>query len=201
MIKRLTTVFLAGVILMSCAGTYKPIAAHRMSFDTKTEQNLSYGYRYHVLHESGNKKYEKKETKHGVKLIAIQIQNNTDREIVPREEVRFYIGDKSIFPMEPAQMQQQLKQLSGLYMLWSLLWLNITNCDSDGDCSFIPIPLGLFIGIGNMTTASNANKKLLAELQASNILDKKIAPGETAVGLIGIAAEEVQPIRIELIHE
>jgi hypothetical protein len=69
------------------------------------------------------------------------------------------------------------------------LWVVFSKCDSDGDCSSTPIPVGLLIGIGNTAAASSANKKFKMELTATDLLSKSIAPGETVQGLIGISSE------------
>jgi hypothetical protein len=198
MIKRMLAFLLIGSILISCASYFRPIVPQSMSYGVmQSGDEISYAWRYNVLAESKNKKYARKELNHGIQLLAVQVQNTGSEEIVLREHAKFYMGDKLVLPMEPQQIQQQVKQLSGLYMLWSLLWVIITTCDSF-DCSIIPLPVGLVIGIGNLGKASRANKDLLAELSANNILDKRIAPGETATGLVGIASGSLIPIEIRI---
>jgi len=198
MLKRTMFLFLVGLILASCAASYKPILPYRMSYGTlQNGDGINYSYRYGILTETGNKKYANKEARHGVKLIAIQVENTTDQEIILRENAKFYVGGKIIFPMEPRQLQQQIKQPAGAYMLWTLLWFNITKCENR-DCTTIPIPLGLLIGLINTGKASGANKALYSELIANNILDKKIAPGEKVTGLIGISSEDSLPMEIKL---
>lgn len=198
MLKRTAYLLITGLILVSCAASYKPILPYRMSYGTlQNGGGLDYSYRYGILTETGNKKYANKEAKHGVKLIAIQVENTTDQEIILREHAKFYVGGKIIFPMEAKQVQQQIKQPAGAYMLWTLLWLNFTKCENR-DCTTIPLPIGLLIGLINTGKASGANKALYTELIANNILDKKIAPGEKATGLIGISSEDSLPMEIKL---
>jgi len=198
MVKRLVALVLLLSVLFSCARHYRVIAPQRLSYTAPQKgDNFTYAWRYNVLAESGNKKQARKEQKNAMQLLAIQISNSGTEEIRLREHAKFYMGDKLVLPMEPQQVQQQLKQLSGLYMLWGLFWVFLTTCDSF-DCSTIPLPVGLAIGIGNLAKAQRANKDLLFELSANNILDKRIGPGETATGLIGIASGSMVPIEIRL---
>ncbi|MCB0490252.1 MAG: hypothetical protein KDC99_17365 [Cyclobacteriaceae bacterium] len=198
MLVKYTSILLIGVItLSSCASGYRPMLPRQMSFSSLEGEGIKYSYRYNVLSETRNKKYANKELKHGVKLIALQVQNTTDEEVILREHARFYTGDKQVLPLDPKQMQQQVKQPGGLYMLWSLLWLYYTKCEGF-ECNTIPIPIGVVIGLLNLSTASRANKDLLSELISNNILDKRIAPGETVTGLLGISSDGSLPLEIRL---
>lgn len=169
----------------------------KMKFSSLEGEGLKYSYRYNVLTETKNKRHANKELKHGVKLLALQVQNDTGEEIILREHARFYTGEKQVLPLDPKQLQQQLKQPGGLYMLWSLLWLTYTKCEGR-ECNTIPIPIGVVIGLLNWSTASRANKDLLNELIANNILDKRIAPGEAVTGLLGISSDGSLPLEIRL---
>lgn len=198
MIRRTFGSLLTAMIVMSCASSYKPIMPKMRAFtNPQTSEGITYAYRTNVLTETGNKKYANKEAKHGVKLIAIEIENQTESDIVLRNDAKFYLGDRIVFPMEPQQIHQQIKQPAGLYMLWSLLWIVINKCEGD-DCTSIPLPVGVVIGAANTGLASSANKRLLEELMVNNILDRKISPGEKAIGLIGITADDIQSLRVEL---
>ncbi|MBL7840201.1 MAG: hypothetical protein JNJ75_08695 [Cyclobacteriaceae bacterium] len=185
-------------ILCSCATSYKPINPQKLYFSAATVgDSLNYAVRGNVLAEAGNERYAKKEIKNNVRLIGVQVVNKSDHDIVLRKDARFYLGDKVVFPIEPEQLKNQLKQPAGLYMLWSLLWVVVAKCEND-DCNVIPIPLGFLIGVGNTSKASKANKALLHELEQNNILDRVIHPGEAVTGLIGVAGSGDTPLRIEL---
>ena len=138
--------------------------------------------------------------KRPVKLLAIEVTNSTDHTINFRRDVKMFMGDRMVLPVEPSVVHQQLKQIAPLYLLWGLLWVNITKCDgADGeDCSAIPLPVGLVIGIGNTAVAGSSNNKFLAELNANNILDREIGPGETVRGLVGITSETAGSISLKL---
>jgi hypothetical protein len=195
---RVVSFILMASILLSCAGSYKVINPQSLTYGSKSEADgISYSYQHNVLANTGNKKYAKRELKRPVKLLAVEFTNSTDHEINFRSDVKIFMGDRQVLPMEPSVIHQQLRQPAGLYMLWSLVWLTISKCENE-DCSVTPIPIGLLIGIGNTSAASTANKKFLAELNATNILDRKIAPGETVKGLIGITSDTSGSISLKL---
>ena len=197
---RVTSFALIASILFSCAASYKTIGPQNLTYGSKTEgEGISYSYQHGVLAGAGNKRYANREMKNPVKLVAIEFTNNTDRVINFRKDVDIFMGDRQVLPTEPSVVHHQLKQRAGLYMLWSLVWLTYSKCETpDGDCSVMPIPVGVLIGIGNTSAASNANKKFLAELNANNILDRKINPGETVKGLIGITSDTTGSISLKL---
>jgi hypothetical protein len=176
-------------VLSSCASGYRPINPKGRTFGSAVESNgIRYSTWNNILSDSGNKKYAKKETKKPVKLVALEITNTSDQPINFGRDVNIYMGDRLVQPVEPSVVYDQLRQRAGLYMLWSFFCLTYTKCEGE-DCSAVPIPLGVIIGIGNASVAGSANKKFMAELAATNILTKVIAPGETVKGLIGISSD------------
>jgi hypothetical protein len=198
LIKRFVAFGLIGALALSCAAPFKILNPQQMSFSNyKSGNGVDYALRGNVLADAGNTRYANKEMKTGLRVVAVEIENKTDRPIVLRENAKFYVGTKNVYPVEAAQIAQQLKQPAGLYMLWSLLWVVITKCDNN-DCSVIPLPVGFAIGLGNMSKAKKANKALLDELNANNILDKKLMPGEKAKGLFGFGEQNIDAIRIEI---
>ena len=186
MINRIICLITACCILSACASSYKPIKPAELDIVSGHSTNgVAYGYRYDVLTNTGNKKYANKETKKGIKLIAVKFENNTDKAIVFRESVQVLSAGKTVYAMESNQIHQQLKQPAPLYLLWGLLWVTINN--GEGDVT--PIPVGLGIGAINVSIAAGANKKFLAEVKENNLLDKTIQPGETVYGLLGLPVE------------
>jgi len=200
MLPKIFFYFVISSFLFSCASGYKPILPQQMSYGKlQSEGEINYTYRYNVLTDTKNKKYANKETNKGVKLVALQIENISDQEIILREHAKFYMGDKNILVLDPRQFQQQVKQPGGLYMIWSVLFLTINRCEGF-ECTAIPIPLGFVIGLLNWSTASRANKNLLSELIGNNILDRRIAPGEKSTGLIGVVSDELLPLEIRIVR-
>lgn len=186
------------VLLSSCAGSYKTINPAGLNYASRSQtQGAEYGVINSVLSETGNRKYANRELKRPVKIYAVEFTNKTDRPISFRDDVKVFMSGKPALLLETSVIHSALKQPAGLYMLWSLLWVFIYNCDTD-DCSVTPLPVGLIIGIGNTSVASSANKKLNEELTLNNLLDKTIQPGETVRGLIGLSGTVAGPLHFEV---
>jgi hypothetical protein len=158
---------------------------------------LKLAYRYGVLAESGNKRYAKKEIRSGIRLVAVEITNETDQPVTFGESVEIFSGDQKIPVVEQEVVNKHLKQKGGWYLFWSLFVVVINKCDGD-DCSSTPLPVGLGIGLVNLSIASGANKNFANDLRRYYLLNKEIQPGETVSGLIGIRAGVEQPLQIKL---
>ncbi|MBL7844254.1 MAG: hypothetical protein JNK44_10355 [Cyclobacteriaceae bacterium] len=197
MIRKLSIALLLAT-LFSCAGSYKTINPERLAYGTsRSTEGAEYATITNVLSETGNKKYANRELKRPLKLYAVKFTNKSDRTINFRNDVKISMGSRPVFPLESTVIHQSLKQPAGLYMLWGLLWVFITTCEND-DCSSIPLPVGLVIGIGNTSVASSSNKKFLSELNNTNLLDRTIGPGETVTGLLGVSGDVAGPISFEI---
>ena len=174
------------IVLNSCASNYNLIHPESLSYIGESENNgVKFDYKYGVLEESQNRKYAKKEGKKGVKVVAIKITNDSGQAFTFGEAVKVFANDMEIEPMLPDQIKKSLKQSTPIYLLYSLLVLNIGNCEN-GDCNTTTIPIGIPITIGNMAVAGSANQKFLGELNHTDLSKKEIGPGETVHGLIGI---------------
>ena len=186
-------------MLSACASSYRPVRVTNLAYPSVTSsQGVEMHYKYDILHEAGNKKYPKKELKKNIRLLAVELTNNTDRAINLKNDIEIYSGTRKIIPLEPAYAKRELKQIAPLYLLWGLLWVTINKCDDYGECTSTPLPVGVAIGLLNMGIAAGANKNLGADLIRYNLLDKTIAPGETVNGVISIAIESGQPLEIRL---
>lgn len=179
------------LLLCSCAASYKPIVPARLDYDEEeTDGRLGYSFRTNILEDSGNKRYAQRGVKKEINLIAVKIENKSDKPIVFRRDIRMYAGNRPVYPIDPRLVGHSLKQPAPLYFIWSLLWVVIYKCEGD-DCTTIPLPVGLVIGLGNFAVANTANEKFLNEIDANNIFDKEIAPGGTAYGIIGLSAKDI----------
>lgn len=208
--KKQITKFLAFgivVVLSACAASYKPIKPPTVSYNSHDLQDgVEFSYKYDVLRESGNNKYAKKETKKGIKLVAVKITNNTVSELIIGRDIAFYSGQSQIFPMEPLVIKQSIKQIVPGYLFYLLLTpvnLTVTKTSSNGhnDTEMYPVGLGLgpAITFGNMLVAGSANKNMLNELMEFNILNRDIQPGETVYGIIGIRDMGYVPLTIKML--
>ncbi|MBX2841830.1 MAG: hypothetical protein KTR26_08655 [Flammeovirgaceae bacterium] len=65
------------LILSSCASSFHTVNPQNVFYQSSSNQdNVSFSYKYEVLHERGNKKYAKKEAKKGIKLVVVKVENN-----------------------------------------------------------------------------------------------------------------------------
>jgi len=189
------------VILSSCASGYQTINPSNLNYNSNDVKNgILLEYKYDLL----NKKYAKKETKNGVKVVAIKITNNSKSDIVFGKDIKLaYENGNELYVLENEKVFKSLKQNTVSYLLYLLLTpmtLNKTTATGNGiETSSTPIGLGVGPGIagGNMIVASSANKKFKTELLEFNLNGVIIKKGETKSGLIGIKSDDYDAIRIK----
>jgi len=192
------------LLLNSCASSYHSIDPAALNYLSKNTNNgVTFEYKYSLL----DKKYAKKEYKRNLKVIAIKITNNTEKDLVfGRDLVLTYDDNTMLYIMEKETVYRMLKQSPASY-LWYLLLSPTqfmkTETNSYGytetSSSF---PIGLILGPGlaggNMIAASSANKKFNTDLNDYNINGKTIKIGETAYGLIGVNSTTFDSIKIKM---
>jgi hypothetical protein len=183
---------------MGCASSYRPIITDKFTYPKiTTSAGLEVAHQYNVLKEAGNRKYAKKELRRNIRVVAVAITNKTDSVIIVKDDLDFYASNRKIFLLTPEETKHSIRQVSGLYLFWGLFVVTLTKCDDNSnDCSRIPLPVGLLIGLINMGVASNANNGLLEDLVRHDLMRKKIQPGETVEGLIGISTDTNEPLMV-----
>lgn len=186
--------------LTNCASGYKMISPKTINYVSSSENDgVKLEYKYALL----NKKYKKKEVKRGVKLVAVKITNNSDKDIVfGKNTTLTYINGNEIFVMENTKVFTTLKQSVPIYLLYLLLTpMNLYTTGSDGQQTS-STPIGLVVGPalagGNMIAAGSANKKFETELLDYNIYGTTIKKGETKHGLIGIKADSFDSLKLKI---
>ena len=199
-----SSVFVIVLCLTSCASGYKMIQPKTINYISKNEvDGLTLQYRYELLH----KKYEKKEEKKGVKLVAIKITNNSNRDVTFGKDVTLaFENDYNVYVMDNEKVFKTLKQSPASYLWYLLLTpLNLytTKTNSYGlpeQTSSTPIGLVLGPGLagGNMIAAGSANKKFRTELLKYNINGTVIKKGETKHGLIGIRSDSYDALKLRV---
>jgi hypothetical protein len=187
------------LFISSCAAPYRPIhAPATISQSTMHETpGLEYAYQLDVLMYSRNKKYSKKEVKTGFRVVSLKITNRTSETIVVRDNVKVFIGGDQVRMTDPPLVRSQLKQIAPVYLLYSFLVMPISTCTGN-NCEETVIPIGLIIGLFNMLLASSANKALERDLLIQNLIDREIAPGETATGLLCLYSVSMGSLSLEL---
>ena len=198
------SLFISTLCLVSCASGYRMIQPKSINYISINEADgLTLQYRYELL----DKKYEKKEERNGVKLVAIKITNNSDRDVTFGKDVTLaFENEHIVYVMENEKVFKTLKQSPASY-LWYLLLspLNLytTKTNSNGlpeQTSSTPIGLVLGPGLagGNMIAAGSANKKFKTELLEYNINGTVIKRGETKYGLIGIRSDSFDALKLKI---
>ncbi|MBU2949910.1 hypothetical protein KO493_04275 [Tamlana agarivorans] len=201
---KITLLFLAISMLTNCASSYKNIEPQSISYISKKESGgIILEYKYDLL----DKKYAKKEVKRGVKLVAVKITNNSDKDIVFGRDVKLaYVNEDAIYIMDRDKVYKSLKQSPASYLWYLLLspmsfYTNETNSYGMQETTS-SFPVGLIIGpgltAGNMIAAGNANKKFKTELLDYTINGTVIKKGETIIGLIGIKTHSFDALMLKI---
>lgn len=160
-------------------------------------------YKYDLLH----KKYAKKEEKKDLKLVAVKVTNNSDRDLTFGKDLKLtYENGSEIYILDNNSAFKMLKQSPASHLFYLLLTpvnLYTTKTNSYGlqeETSSTPIGLILGPGLaaGNMIAAGSANKKFNNEMLEYNINGKVIPKGETVYGLIGIKSESFNSIKVKV---
>ncbi len=191
-------------LLCSCASTYHPIEPASLQYlhHEQSHEALSLGYRYHILTEKNNKKLSKAEDKKSVRLVAVEITNNSSSPLTFGEDFTLSTNGLQLAPMSQARLYNRLKQKPGFFMFYlSMMQFNITTeTTSSYGTKTRFYPIGLILGpafaLGNFFKAKNNNKNFQAELNRYNLTGKVIQPGETVYGLVGLTHFSFNPLEI-----
>jgi len=187
------------VSLTSCASGYKIIEPETLNFLSQHEdQNVKLEYKYNLL----GKKYKKKEEKKEIKLVAIKVTNNSNRDVVfGRDALVTFENGYEVSIYDEIQSFKMLKQSPAthlFYLLLSPLQL-YTNNGTTGGSGF---PIGLILGPGitgtNMIIAGSANKKFKKDLEKYNLQGISIKIGETKYGILAIQSKGYEGLKIKV---
>jgi hypothetical protein len=194
-------------LLTSCASGYKIINPKSLNYISKnTNEGLVLEYKYDLL---ANKKYQKKELKNNMKLVAVKITNNSEVDYVFGKDVRlsFENGNDAQL-LEKDKTFASLKQSPASY-LWYLLLIPVrlysnTNTSNNGiptrdESSSFPIGfiLGPSLAGGNILAASSANTNFKKELTDYDLIGKTIKKGETVYGIVGIQSSSYEGLKLK----
>ena len=191
------------VAFSSCASGYKTINPNTLNYISKsTDKGVVLEYKYELL----KKKYNKKEISKGIRLIAVKVTNNSDRNLVFGRDIKLvHDNDNNLYIMENETVYSSLKQSPASY-LWYLLLTPMNLYTTETRNGFTTqtgsTPIGLVIGPGlaggNMIAASTANGKFEQDLLEHNINGVTIKKGETISGLIGVRSDDYNAIKIKV---
>lgn len=196
---KITFLFIAISTLTNCASGYKMIAPKSINYiSTNETNNVKLEYKYDLL----DKKYSKKEVKKGVKLVAIKITNNSDKDLMFGRDAKLtYENGTEIFVMKNEKVFKTLKQSPTSY-LWYLLLTPLNFYTAENGKQTSSTPIGLVAGPSlagvNMIAAGSANKKFKTEMLEYNINGTLIKKGETKYGLIGIKSNSFDSLKLKI---
>lgn len=197
---KIPLLFLVTLTLTNCASGYKIIEPKSINYiSTHETANVKLEYKYDLL----DKKYSKKELKKGIKLLAIKITNNSNRDLMFGRDAKLtYENGTEIFVMENDKVFKTLKQSPASYLWYLFLTpVNLYTTGSDGQQTS-STPIGLVIGPGlaggNMIAAGSANKKFKTEMLEYDINGTTIKKGETVYGLIGIKTDSFESLKLKI---
>ncbi|UKM64389.1 hypothetical protein GSB9_00937 [Flavobacteriaceae bacterium GSB9] len=195
---------IAIISLTSCASGYKMISPETVNYVSAHEtDNVKLQYKYDLL----EKKYAKKEVKKGVKIVALKITNNSDRDLVfGKDAVLVYGNGSEIYVMDNEKAFKTLKQSVPTYLLYLLLTpVNLYTYQTNAygvEETTSSTPIGLVVGPGitalNMIVAGSGNKKFKSEMLNYNINGTLIKKGETKYGLIGIKTDSFDALELKI---
>jgi hypothetical protein len=196
---KITLLFITISILTNCASGYKMIEPKSINYvSTNENDNVKLEYKYDLL----DKKYAKKELKKGVKLVAIKITNNSNKDLMFGKDAKLtYENGTEIFVIENEKVFTTLKQSPASYLWYLLLTpMNLYTAENGQQTSSTPIGLVVGPGLagGNMIAAGSANKKFKTEILEYNINGTLIKKGETKYGLIGIKADSYDSLKLKV---
>ena len=200
---KIILLFIAVSTLTNCASGYKMIEPQSINYvSTNETDNVKLEYKYDLL----DKKYAKKELKKGVKLVAIKITNNSEKDLMFGRDAKLtYENGTEIYVMENEKVFTTLKQNSTSYLLYLLLTpvnLFITTGQNTINQETSTVPIGLILGPGlaggNMIASGSANKMFKTEMLDYNINGTIIKKGETKFGLIGIKADSFDSLKLKV---
>lgn len=194
--------FVVIINLTSCASGYRMIQPDKINYVSKTENNnVTLEYKYDLL----RKKYKKKEDKKDIRLVAIKVTNNSDKDLIfGRDMTLTYANGNQIYVQDNMKTFKSLKQSPASYLWYLLLTpLNFTTTTSNGNnSSSSSFPAGLIVGPGlaggNMIAAGSANKKFEQELMEFDINGTTILKGTTVYGLIGIQGDSFDALQLKI---
>lgn len=203
-LKKIAVFLSIAILCVGCASSYKSINPQTINYlSTSEDKGVKLEYKYELL----QKKYKKKELAKGVRLIAIKITNNSDRDLVFGKDLKLnYDNGSEIYIMDNDRVFSAVKQSTASYLWYLLLtplrFYTIENENGYQVPSENSIPIGLILGPGiaggNMIAASTANKKLQTDLETYNLNGLTIKSGQTASGLIGIRSDDYNSINIKV---
>lgn len=166
-----------------CAANYRLVEPERLPYQSQVKTSaVDLAVQSHALALRGNQRYERKLQKKRLQWLCVRIINQDTVAKRWGEDIWLEAEGKRIEEMQPLVAAKELRQPTGIYLLYSLLIVFPQSCNGT-TCRRIPVPFGLPIGVGNMVFASGSNQRMAKELVQYDLQGKEVAPGDTLYGI------------------
>jgi hypothetical protein len=199
MIKQKIALLFSVLLLAGCASGYNVINPSTLNYkSTSSDKTVTLDYKYNLL--SG--KYQRKETRKNIRLVAVKITNNSASDLVVGKDLKLTYGNgKEVQIVDNDRVYSELKQQPGYYLFYLLLTPFKFTTTSNG-IQTNSIPLGYAIGPGiaggNIIAASSANGNFKNDLMKYQIMGTTVKSGSSAYGLVGISSDSFDNITIKV---
>lgn len=191
---KLISLLLFITLMQGCASRYQKIEPEKIDYIASNPfEKITLDYKYDLL----SKKYKKKETGNNIKLVAVKITNNSNKDLIFGKNIKIISSNnREIDIVDNETIFKILRQRPASY-LWYML-LAPLNIYEGGNTT--PIGLALVPGAvgGNIIIANSANKKFRNELIKYNITGLTIKKGEILYGLIGINSNSYESLKLKI---
>ena len=201
---KITLLITIALTVTNCASDYKMIEPKAINYISANESDgVKLEYKYALL----EKQYEKKELKKGVKLVAVKITNNSEKDLMFGRDAKLaFENGTEVYVMENEKAFNTLKQNIASYILYLLLTpvtfytteTSLYGLQEETSSTPIGLILGPGLAGGNMLVAGSANEKFKEEMLEYNVNGTIIKNGETKYGLIGIKTDSFDALKLKI---
>lgn len=199
--KLLISTIVLSLFFCGCASKYIAIDwQEKSNAMSNTQSEIELRYKEDIVNKS-NKKYLKKIVKKDLRIVAVEITNNTDQNIKIDSNAFFFLGYTSVTllgPEESVDMVQQERFLYFLYMLLATIWVEVESTSNATLTANLGVIPGLILTILNFTKASTANKQFISDLEQFDLRKTIIEPGEKVKGIINFQSDKVTGLNLSL---
>lgn len=177
---------------------YHTIQPESIPFERKmSNQCLSYSYQYDVLELVGNSRYAKKEHKKNFRIVAVEITNLTDSQLIFSEDIKVLIRGNEVALLNPYFVKSKIRQLVPIYVLYLPMGLYIYRYREENYTSF-NFPIGIPLTIINLSVSAFANKNFKDELIEYDLTKAVLNPHKKAYGILCFTGSDNSPITFSI---
>lgn len=185
--------FLIFILCCSCASSHKVLTLGRVVFNDRIlcKQNVVLKIsNTDIVKESGNKHAARKAQRNNLQFISLcMINNGTDTFTISKAHTEIFSNYEPVLLLDKNVYYKKIRQKAAWYSVEIFIAIAYYFPLSSTGINFYPLnPTGILLPVGfyNIHKALKANKELKKDIAYYDVLDKKIAPGDTLTGFICI---------------